>query len=251
MPISDKAKWIEISQRFEQNAKFPHCIDALDGKHIRIVKPEHSGSLYFNYKNFYSLVFLALCDSDYNFIWVDIGAYGKNSDSGIFKNSILYKKLMEKSLDIPNPTLLVQDIFLPYVIVADEAFGLMENLMRPYGGKQLTDSQKIFNYRLTLARRYVECTFGIASNKWRILHRPIDVNVECAEKIIKAITVLHNYVRARDGCNTEEMDLTTENMARLNSAHHGRYTSSADNIRTKFANYFVHEGSLEYQTRLI
>lgn len=48
-----------------------------------------------------------------------------------------------------------------YVIVADEAFGMTENLMRPYGGKMLSYEKKIFNYRLTLARRYVECTFGI------------------------------------------------------------------------------------------
>lgn len=45
--------------------------------------------------------------------------------------------------------------------MADEAFGMSENLMRPYGGKMLSYEKKIFNYRLTLARRYVEYIFGI------------------------------------------------------------------------------------------
>lgn len=251
MPIPDKKKWIEISKGFEQSAKFPHCIGAIDGKHIRIKKPEHSGSLYFNYKNYSSLVLLALCDSDYRFIWVDIGAYGKDSDSGIFRESVLYKKLTEKSLDIPKPCPLTEnhDTALPYVIVGDEAFGLMENLMRPYGGKQLTFEKKIFNYRLTLARRYVECTFGIASNKWRILHRPIDVAVDSAERIVKAITVLHNYVRVRDGFRPEE--IIEGNLSSISITHNGRATSSADNIRTIFTNYFINEGKIEYQDRMI
>lgn len=182
---------------------------------------------------------------------MDIGAYGKDSDSGIFRDSILYKKITEKSLDIPKPRPLIEthDIALPYVIVGDEAFGLMENLMRPYGGKQLSYEKKIFNYRLTLARRYVECTFGIASNKWRILHRPIDVSVDCAEKIVKAITVLHNYVRIRDGFNHEET--LAEKLIPLNVTYTGRATFSADNIRATFTKYFVNEGRIEYQDQMI
>lgn len=78
---------------------------------------------------------------------------------------------------------------------------MTENLMRP--SKILSYEKKIFNYRLTLARRYVKCTFGIMCNKWRILHRPPDVKIDLAETIVKAICALHNYVRVRDGFNYE------------------------------------------------
>jgi hypothetical protein len=43
----------------------------------------------------------------------------------------------------------------------------------------------------------LKCTFGILSNKWRIFHRPLNVSVEFAEDIVKACTVLHNFLRVR------------------------------------------------------
>lgn len=70
--------------------------------------------------------------------------------------------------------------------------------MRLYKGKLLTTTKKIFNYHLTCARRYVECTFGIFSNKWRIFHRALDVDVNFAVSIVKTCCLLHNFVHQRD-----------------------------------------------------
>jgi hypothetical protein len=64
--------------------------------------------------------------------------------------------------------------------------------------------KRTYNYRLSRARRYIECTFGILSNKWRIFHRPLNVSVEFAEDIVKACTVLHNFLRVRDGYKHED-----------------------------------------------
>jgi hypothetical protein len=64
--------------------------------------------------------------------------------------------------------------------------------------------KRTYNYRLFRARRYIECTFGILSNKWRIFHRSLNVSVEFAEDIVKACTVLHNFVRLRDGYKHED-----------------------------------------------
>ncbi|XP_029345677.1 protein ALP1-like [Acyrthosiphon pisum] len=253
MSEPNKQKWLEISTGFEKRANFPNCIGALDGKHIRITQPPDSGSIYYNYKNFFSLVLMALCDSNYCFVWVDIGGYGKDSDSGLYKESTLYKKLTEKKLDIPDPKPLIidnEDTKVPFVIVADEAFGMTENLMRPYGGKMLSYEKKIFNYRLTLARRYVECTFGIMCSKWRILHRPLDVKIDFAEAIVKAICTLHNYVRVRDGFNYEDT-LYTPPLSNLSSTYTGRHVRDADMIRNKFTNYFTNEGKLEWQDKMI
>lgn len=249
----NKEKWIQIAEVFKTKAFFPNCIGALDGKHIRLVQPPNSGSMYYNYKHFFSLVLMALCDANYCFIWIDVGAYGKDSDSGVFKETSLFKKLTENSLDIPEPISITnnENDFhkLPYVIVADEAFAMTKNLMRPHGGKFLSKEKRIFNYRLTLARRYVECTFGIMCAKWRILHRPIDVKIDFANDIVKAICVLHNFVRTRDGVNKEDMNpAPLLNMSRSNS---GRAIHDADKVRTTLTNYFVSEGALDWQENMI
>lgn len=110
---------------------------------------------------FFSTVLLAVCDANYCFITVDIGDYGKNSS--IFKNSIFYQKLIKKELNIPENSSLPEsnEAKLPFVIVGDEAFGLSQNVMRPYGGNCLSMKKKVFNYRLSRARRFIECSFGI------------------------------------------------------------------------------------------
>lgn len=105
MPYSDRDRWMSVAGRFEEQWNFPHCIGALDGKHVLIQAPPNSGSLFFNYKGTFSVVLLALVDADYRFIAVDIGGYGGNSDGGIFANSDLGKALQAGHLDVPPPVI--------------------------------------------------------------------------------------------------------------------------------------------------
>lgn len=196
------------------------------------------------------MVLLAVCDANYRFIFVDIGSYGKASDSSIYKNSELFRKINEGTLNLPNdrPVSINGDP-LPYTFVGDEAFGLSKHMLRPYGGKNLSQKKKIFNYRLSRARRYVECSFGILTNKWRIFHRPLDVNVKNAETIIKACCTLHNFVRERDGVDFEH----TLNVVGLQDEAFRQPggSRSATEIREKFADYFSsHEGSVSWQRNL-
>ena len=57
-------KWLSIANEFEERWQFPNCVGALDGKHIPLINPCNSGSKYFNYKNFFSIVLLVLVDAD-------------------------------------------------------------------------------------------------------------------------------------------------------------------------------------------
>lgn len=80
-----------------------------------------------------------------------------------------------------------------------------EHIMRNYGGHNLSTKQKIFNYRLCKARKYVECAFGILTNKWRLYYTPLNLSKETAIEVIKATVVLHNIVRDMDGYRPDDL----------------------------------------------
>ena len=86
---------------------------------------------------------------------------------------------------------------LPYFLVGDEIFPLKTWLMRPFPGK-LNEQQRVFNYRLSRARRVIENAFGILVARWRIFSKPIKASVENAEKYTLACIGLHNYLRLTD-----------------------------------------------------
>lgn len=81
---------------------------------------------------------------------------GRASDGGVWKECSLSKRLEEKSLNVPPPTALPNsNTILPYHLVADEAFPLKDYILKPFPRRNLTDSQTIFNYRLSRARRII------------------------------------------------------------------------------------------------
>ena len=48
IPKHTKGQWELTALEFERKANFPHCLGAVDGKHIRVIKPELSGSIFYN-----------------------------------------------------------------------------------------------------------------------------------------------------------------------------------------------------------
>nr|CAH7714061.1 unnamed protein product [Callosobruchus chinensis] len=231
LPDPSTLNWQKVSEEFESRSNFPHCIGAIDGKHIRIVNPNQGGSLFFNYKNYYSIILLALVDANYCFTAIDVGSYGRCSDSNIFKNSALCKKLHS----IPY-----------YVVVADEAFGISEYVLRPYARKNLETKKRVFNYRLSRARRFVEGTFGIFVNKWRIFHTAINLDETFVKTIILSCAVLHNFVRQRDGYQFE--DILTCPSDDIPIVGTGGGSLVAKQTRDVFADYFISpSGSVPWQ----
>jgi len=71
--------------------------------------------------------------------------------------------------------------------------------MRSYPRKKLNAKTEKYNERLAIARKCIECAFGILTKKWRILQIDIETKPSTAIQIIKCACILHNYVRERDG----------------------------------------------------
>ncbi|XP_055902191.1 uncharacterized protein LOC129938576 [Eupeodes corollae] len=177
MPVPESPSfWKEISLDFLSNWNFPNCLGAVDGKHVKMFAPRKSGSFNFNYKKCFSTILMAVVDANYKFIMVSIGAHASNADSTVFASSNFGKAWLSnpKSLFVPaDQKLPSTENCLPFVLVGDEAFGLRYNLMTPFPGSHLTTKQRIFNYRLSRARRIVESTFGILVPTWRVLIKPL------------------------------------------------------------------------------
>ena len=146
-----KEKWLSVTKEFEEKWQFPNCVGAIDGKHVPLINPFNSGSTYFNYKSFFSIVLLALVDADNKFLYVSVGCQGRISDGGVFKNSELYHLLVNGEIKIPDSRQLpdlssLNDSFLvesnresevPYIVVADDAFPLTKYCMKPYSSQKL------------------------------------------------------------------------------------------------------------------
>nr|CAI5850903.1 unnamed protein product [Callosobruchus analis] len=170
-PLTEE-RWKQISEGFEKHTQFPNCLGAVDGKHVRIRKPKMSGSLFHNYKNYFSVVLLAIADSNYEFIYIDVGAFGKDSDKKWKITIYIFQKV--PGTEMPN---------IPLMFIGDEAFSLSKHAMRPFSGKVLSEKKRIFNYRLSRARRNVESAFGILSNKWKLFHKAINVDAFLIQKV--------------------------------------------------------------------
>ncbi|KAL4718844.1 hypothetical protein ACJJTC_014074 [Scirpophaga incertulas] len=143
-------EWLTVARGF----RFPHCVGALDGKHIKIQSPPKSGSEYYNYKGDFSIVLLGLVVSNYCFLFADVGAQGRISDGGVLRQTILWKKIIDKSINFPPPCPLPDtDIEFPYVILGDGAFALHTNILKPYPGNHETGTpERVFNQILSGSR---------------------------------------------------------------------------------------------------
>ena len=121
-PSLQEMTGLKLKKGFRLRWHFPNCIGVLDGKHVAIISPPASGSLFYNYKGYYSLVLMALVDANYRFVYVDIGEYGSNSDSNVFQFSKFGQKFMNEKLNIPGNRRLPNyndEGPMPHVIVAD------------------------------------------------------------------------------------------------------------------------------------
>ena len=163
MPVPKKDDWRAIADRFLQEWNFPNCVGSIDGKHVVVQAPSNSGSLYYNYKHTFSIRLLAVVDANLVFRMVDVGGYGRNSDGGTLSNSPFGQALRDGTLDLPDDRAIPGAENrgpMPFVFVADEAYPLRCDLMRPFPGTNLATGRRAFNYRPSRARLVVECAFG-------------------------------------------------------------------------------------------
>lgn len=242
---------------------FPNCCGAMDGKHIVIRCPSKSGSEFYNYKKDYSVILLAIVDANYKFIYIDVGTNGRVNDALVFSKSTFNEVLQTNTLNLPTEG----------VFVGDDAFPLRKNIMKPYSMKRpLTIKERIFNYRLSRARRVSENAFGIMVSRFRVYEKPIPLQLQKVDQLIKATCVLHNWLRqsttstypgVTDGMldveNWEEgrikpgcwRQVKAEGMKNATFLHSNNYRRNASDVRDKYAEMFCSSEVVPWQWMMI
>ena len=252
----EKEQWDRIASDFEMLWNFPQCCGAIDGKHIAVKQPPRSGTSFYNYKGFYSIVLFAMVDADYNFIYFDIGRNGSANDAQIFNNSSLASMLQHRRNNFPED----------HVVVGDSIFALKPYLMKPYGSRSRSAKQTIFNYRLSRARRIVENAFGILTLRFRVFTKPIESKTNTVDDVVLAACTLHNWLRASvpgyftTGLVDEEETHTGEiipgqwrkevgQLPAVNLNLSNNYSKDAKSVRNDYAHYFWRRGAIPGQWR--
>ncbi|KAJ8333871.1 hypothetical protein SKAU_G00411900 [Synaphobranchus kaupii] len=159
-----------IAEDFWRLWDFPNCIGSVDGKHVLIKAPPNAGSDYFNYKHQHSIVLMAVCDARYRFTMVDVGAYGRDSDGGVFQDSRFGGNLLQGKLDLPPPAnLLGTGVTVP-------ACDCRRCCVPPAHQSDASLS------------------------RWRILG-PLEFRPDKAVDVVKACIALHNFLAYTDAAN--------------------------------------------------
>lgn len=256
-------EWRKIAREFETKWQFPNCLGCVDGKHIRIMPPPGSGSYFWNYKGYNSIVLMAIANANYEFVYCHVGTNGRVSDGGVIENTTFYKRLLDGQLNIPKPeTVRNGGIELPYVFIGDEAFCLRSDFLKPFPQGNLTEEKKIFNYRLSRARRIIENVFGIMAARFRILHTDINLRLDRIDLVVLTCAVLHNFLRRKcsesyippeslDNDNCTGLRMNPNTVAGLQFGHNRHFGWTANESRNIFLEYFNNEGKVSWQDGMI
>ena len=176
--------------------QFPNCIGAMDGKHLVMQPPPEATSKHHNYEHTHSIILLAVVGPNYECIYADVGTNGRVSDGGVWSTCSLARKIENNPNFLPPPRGLPSGSDeVSFAFVADDAFALKEIYMKPYPQAGITDMERVYNYRLSRARRISENMFGIIANRWCVFRSTILIPLESIAILTLATLALHNFLR--------------------------------------------------------
>ena len=116
---------------------------------------------------------------------------GRSSDGGAWAQSPLRKTLENNTLNLQKPTPPSGDLDdITFVCVEDNAFPLST----PYPQKDFRCDKRIFNYRLSRARRISENAFSILANRWRVFRKSFLLKPGKVKVITYSVLILDNLI---------------------------------------------------------
>ena len=220
---------------------------------------------------------MAVVGHDYKFLYANAGCKGRISDGGVFRQTDLYADIEKGNLNLPPPKSLPitdgnghwekDETPYSYFLVGDSGFALSKYMMKPYDPKKnLTDEERIFNYRLARFRRISENGFGTLVNRFRLWLGRCSLQPEDAEICLMACIALHNMLctKSKDRyLAPSEVDTFTPTGDCLEGSWRREHFDewlpsvpisrirnagmSAKTIRNNLLTYFARQGSVPWQ----
>uniref|UniRef100_A0A0A1XA05 Putative nuclease HARBI1 n=1 Tax=Zeugodacus cucurbitae TaxID=28588 RepID=A0A0A1XA05_ZEUCU len=189
---------------------FPYVVGCVDGTHFNISLPKYDAISYYNRKGNHTIILQAICDSKFRFLDVFIGCPGSCHDAHVWKTSPIYKGIISGEVELAENA----------VILGDSAYPLSKFLLTPYRDNgHLRSEERNFNYCLSSTRVFIEQSYGILKQKFKILNYINLRSVKKASMVIFACTILHNFIINR-GNPSEYLVGLPENNNVINAENH-------------------------------
>lgn len=197
----DDAKMREVALQFSQASRgvMNNCVGALDGWVVKIKKPTKSDGVdnpqsFYSRKGYYGINAQVIVDKKKKILSRSIMSRGAEHDSTAFRNSELYKWLMQ------NYQTMAQKGFH---FIGDSAYALKSFLLTPYDNAVHGSAEDNYNFFHSSSRISVECCFGEIDLRFGIFWQPLKYSLDMNCAVIDACFRLHNFIIDHRACNTD------------------------------------------------
>ena len=179
-------------KRFKDSFSMEQIIGAIDGCHFEIKAPSVCKEDYFNRKQF-SVTMQAVADTSLKFLDITVGYPGSLHDARVFSLSPIFNAI-SNGIIMTGPTQMISGISVGPLLSGDSAYPLSPFLLTPFCSRTiLTRTQKMFNKNFCGLSIIIERAFGLLKNRWRLLLKMNEAELENAVISIVAACVLHNF----------------------------------------------------------
>ncbi|GAB6021949.1 hypothetical protein CHUAL_014176 [Chamberlinius hualienensis] len=234
VPTPTQSDIVDLADNFNTKFGMMNVIGCIDCCHIPISCPVSDRNI--DRKCFYSVILQGVVDHKGSFWDIDVGWPGSVRDTQEFTTTRLYKKVKHGFL--PESDLYLNNQCIPYHLIGDGAYPLLEWIMKPFTGHNLGEKEQNFNHHLSIARITVEHAFCRLRSQWKRLTKRCDCKLENTINMIISCVVLHNMCEKHDGQLAMNLEMEEKYQKQTFTAVKTNSGNVAKSIRKELVEYF-------------
>ena len=209
MPLLSHARLDEALNSFAgYERSIPGIIGVVDGIQIRIMRPRQHRKEYWNYKHsVYTLGCQGIAMGNLEFLDFATGYPGSMNDAGIWHRSDFGRAWQDNEGPLANIVSTYPRTFsfqrynrpITYrpLILADGAYPLLTNMIKPYGRRAVLPHQTDGDKLICGRRATIERAFGVLVMRFGILRKGLFYSPHRSVIVINSCVALHNFLCRR------------------------------------------------------